>query len=212
MLEKQVDLILDRRNPLFILQNYLEKKEVQNRIIKTQIPQYVEIAITFDVEHDYGLQGGSDSTISPFLSEIQKTLGKKIPSTFFVQGNLIEKYCKTLIELENAGHEIGLHGWGHEQWGNAWFLKGTATTEVKQLLEKSIRKFEKCGLRKPVSFRAPYMVLSKENVMVLEKYGFTIDSSAQSFRGEEPLIKKMRNVYEIPVSADPIPIFKSNGT
>ncbi len=37
-------------------------------------------------------------------------------ATFFVEGRNTELYPDTLVALAAAGHEVGYHGWCHEQW------------------------------------------------------------------------------------------------
>ena len=215
MLIKAIDLITDRRNPLFFLPNYLRKNGLGRELAKVKIPPgtRVDVAITFDVEYDYGSAGKKDATcVGPFLSKIEKTLDEnKIPATFFVQGNLIDPYHGQLLALQKKGHEIGLHGWAHEPWGDAWFIKERIPPlkEREEMLKKSLLEFEKYGLERPVSFRAPNMVISRDSFPLLERYGFRIDSSAPSFKGISPIITKIGKITEIPVSADPVPAFSS---
>ena len=212
MLGKAIDLVTDRRNPVFLLPNYLRKKELKRELAKVKIPSgtKVDVAITFDIEYDYGSAGKKEAKcVGPFLEKIGKTLGSKSPATFFVQGNLIGSHHKQLFALQKKGHEIGLHGWAHEPWGTAWFIRERTPSlkEREELLKKSLLEFEKYGLERPVSFRAPNMVISKDSFPLLEKYGFRIDSSAPSYTGIPPLITRIGNIIEMPVSANPVPAF-----
>lgn len=214
MLSKAIDLVADRRNPLFLLPNYIKKKGLASELARVKIPPrtIVDVAITFDVEYDLGSAGKKESKcVGPFLKKIGKILGNKIPATFFVQGNVMGPHHRQLLALQKKGHEIGLHGWAHEPWGEAWFIKDRAPSlkEREELLKKSLSEFEKYGLERPVSFRAPNMVISKDSLSLLEKCGFRIDSSAPSFKGVPPVITRIRKIMEIPVSADPVPAFSS---
>lgn len=210
MLDKAIDFMADGRNPAFLLLNLARRSQLKEKLRRIEIPKNtkVRLAITFDVEYDFGSAGKQTAEFAgPFLERMGKILGEKTPATFFVQGNLVSHHHKQLLALQRKGHEIGLHGWAHEPWGNAWFINERLPSrgEREGLLEKSLSEFEKYGLRRPVSFRAPNMVIRGDSLALLEKHGFGIDSSAPSFRGGLPQISKIGKMAEIPVSYDPLP-------
>lgn len=213
MLSKLAGIVTDRRNPLFLPTNYLEKKRLERLIRGTKVPTEtrVELALTFDVEYDFGSAGSRTlECAGPFLDRIASIPNdKKIHATFFVQGNLVASFSDQLRSLEGKGHEIGLHGWAHEPWGESWFVKDRVPPlhERDILLRKCLEAFEENGIRKPVSFRAPNMVIDNDSLRLLKRHGFKVDSSAASYKGAAPLITKSGGMVEVPVSADPIPEF-----
>lgn len=86
--------------------------------------------------------------------------------TFFVLGQLYEWYPETIEKIFQEGHEIAFHTYSHD------ILK-TKETLIKSL-EKSKRFLNKF---KPIGFRAPNIMLSKECLLILKEYGFKYDSS-----------------------------------
>lgn len=62
-----------------------------------------QIALTFD--------GGSTNNVSQEILDILNN--KKVKATFFLTGQFIKKYKKTVKKLVQDGHEIGNHTWSH---------------------------------------------------------------------------------------------------
>ncbi len=200
---KLLDLLSDKRFPwLFWHQTdrLFSKRE-------TRDTKSILMALTFDVEQDGG-SGGKKSyeKAKTFLGTIKKVLNKK-PATFFVQGDLVEELSQKLVSLKDR-HELGLHGFTHNQlWGkDTWFLKDKSMgrKEKRESLKQALLNFSKAGLSRPCSFRAPNMIIDKESMGILNKYGFKIDSSFSSFRSfSSPFIEE--EILEIPVSSLPKP-------
>jgi peptidoglycan/xylan/chitin deacetylase (PgdA/CDA1 family) len=94
-----------------------------------------------------------------------------IEATFFVEGLNAELYPDTLRELAAAGHEVGLHGWRHEPWGEL------APERERALLERGVEAFDALGLR-PVSFRPPGGDLTPASLDLLRELGFRYVSPA----------------------------------
>jgi hypothetical protein len=168
------------------------------------VPEKLFVAITFDVEQDFGskaLQLGS-KTAKEFLLQLSQVFYEKL--TLFVQGNLVQDLADYLHALQNK-NEIGLHGFNHELWGRSkWFLKKLPlTTKQKiELIEMALSSFKKNNLKKPVSFRAPDTIIDSESLSLLERYGFHVDSSKPNFLSI-PIFKRSR-LMRIPVTASPI--------
>ena len=94
-----------------------------------------------------------------------------IEATFFVEGLNAELYPDTLRELAAAGHEVGLHGWRHEPWGEL------DRERERELLERGVERFGALGLR-PVSFRPPGGDLTPATLGLLRELGFEYCSPA----------------------------------
>jgi peptidoglycan/xylan/chitin deacetylase (PgdA/CDA1 family) len=200
-------MLKDPRAPLYLLDTYRKKRLIikleEGGMLKGS---KIYLMMTYDVEgYD---KANQIESVKFFLKRAQKLLKKKnIKATFFIQGNLIEDLNKPLTRLEEDKHELGLHGYSHEPWGYDWFIRDEVPSinVRKKILKKSIAVFIKHGLRKPISFRAPHLVIDSTSLRLLEEFDFRIDSSAQSYKGIMPLISKVNNLLEVPVSVSPIP-------
>lgn len=214
--KSMMGLISDKRFPQYIPYVMIQKMQIKKELAKVQgkNDHQISVALTFDIEHDFGSGNIKMDYISvkPFLSKIKTIVDKKeIPLTFFVQGNLIEKFSDLLNNFQKSC-ELGLHGYAHELWGDEkWFLKDrpVSLSQKEELLRRGINHFIDCGLDRPVSFRAPNMIIDTSAQKLLEKYDFFVDSSAPSYLGITPIPSKplgpKTRIREIPVTVNPIP-------
>ena len=92
-----------------------------------------------------------------------------ISATFFVVGEIIDKFPKILKIIEEQGHEVSFHGWSHKP---LWELNEESFSfEV----EKFLRIHPDC-----LGFRAPSFSLDERTLWalnILENRGFMYDSS-----------------------------------
>jgi hypothetical protein len=173
----------------------------------------VSCTLSFDIEtdDDAGFNGQNIESSKIFLPWINTICNDHHwRSTFFIQGDLVETLASELYNIETH-HELGLHGYHHELWGKPiWYgaLQNTTPLHTReQLLEKGYRAFEKNGLKSPISFRAPWMIVDSDTLDMLDKYKFLIDSSVFSARIGNPVSFWSNNLLRIPVSVSPIPRF-----
>jgi hypothetical protein len=89
---------------------------------------------------------GSHPSIARGLPSVLGVLGDT-PATFFVEGWSAQMYPDAVQEVCNKGHEIGVHGWRHENWSDVG-------SKEYDLLRKSIDSFGRLGIS-PVAFRPP---------------------------------------------------------
>jgi peptidoglycan/xylan/chitin deacetylase (PgdA/CDA1 family) len=94
-----------------------------------------------------------------------------VAATFFVEGLNAELYPDTLREIAAAGHEVGLHGWCHEQWADL-----DVETE-RALLQRGVDAFDGLGVH-PQSFRPPGGDLTPASLDLLRELGFRYVSPA----------------------------------
>jgi hypothetical protein len=205
-----LQLLLDKRQPFFIPYYALNTIILKRKISKVSKPNKIYVSLTFDLENNWGNeeQNCQDENIQ-FIEKIQRLI--KLNGTYFITGNLVFNLSKGLKQLAKR-NEIGLHGYRHELWKPAHFVDKRAIrdSEKKKLLENSLSEFERSGLDRPFSFRAPYMWCKNADFKLLEEMGFKMDSSDRSQNGMFKIRKKGK-ILKIPVTANPFPYFKKKG-
>lgn len=98
--------------------------------------------------------------------------------TFFVVGELAEKYPEIVEKISDNGHEIAFHGYYHEP---LWKLDA-------ETLRLEIKRFDLFAREKCIGFRAPSFSLDNKTkwaIKVLEDAGYKYDSSI--FPAKTPL-------------------------
>lgn len=145
---------------------------------------------------------------------------KDIKSTFFIPAHTIDTFPEICKKTVDAGHEIGHHGYFHE---NPTLID---RDYEKYLMDLAFKSHEKVlGLR-PVGYRSPYWDYSDNTLDLIEEAGFIYDSSLMArdlvpyrpqrwqINWESPNIAgKASHVLEIPVSwyLDDFPAFAYTG-
>ena len=97
-------------------------------------------------------------------------------ATFFVLGWVAERIPAVIKELEDRGHEIGVHGYNH------LLLTQISAQEFEEDLARGLEAINRCGVKsRPLGFRAPSFTMVKATkewaLPILEKYQFKYDSS-----------------------------------
>jgi peptidoglycan/xylan/chitin deacetylase (PgdA/CDA1 family) len=95
-----------------------------------------------------------------------------IKSTWFVPGHTADTYPQALAEVYSRGHEVGHHGYCHE---NPLGLGSEA--EERRILEKGLASLERVTGVRPAGYRSPSWDLSPYSVGLLMEYGFLYDTS-----------------------------------
>jgi peptidoglycan/xylan/chitin deacetylase (PgdA/CDA1 family) len=96
---------------------------------------------------------------------------RDIRATWFVPGHTVETYPEVCREIVEAGHEVGLHGYAHE---NVALLE---EGEEREVFKKSHALVGELAGRAPRGFRAPAWDLSQNSVEIMEELGIEYDSS-----------------------------------
>ncbi len=94
-----------------------------------------------------------------------------IRSTWFVPGHTVVTFPESVAAVVAAGHELGCHGWAHEDLATL-----TAETE-RDVMERSRDAVGRVGGVAPRGFRAPYWSLSERSLELAAELGFRYDSS-----------------------------------
>jgi peptidoglycan/xylan/chitin deacetylase (PgdA/CDA1 family) len=131
----------------------------------------------------------------PRLLKLFKTYG--IKATWFTPGQSAETFpeeCKSIVE---EGHEIGLHGYSHENP-----LALTKDQEEK-ILVKSLEILTKLYGKEPIGYVAPWWELSSNTIDLLVKYGVKYDHSLMHHDFQCYYAPTAEKIYPIDYDKDP---------
>jgi peptidoglycan/xylan/chitin deacetylase (PgdA/CDA1 family) len=87
-----------------------------------------------------------------------------LSATFFVEGINCELYPDALLSIAHRGHELGMHGWRHEEWSSL------SVDRERSVLERCMRAFGSLGLSVS-GFRPPGGELTASSVSALRSVG-----------------------------------------
>ncbi len=105
-------------------------------------------------------------------------------SSFFIPGHSLETFPKEMDMIVKAGHEVGAHGYLHENP-----VAMTAQQE-EDVLVKSIDLIEGLTGKKPRGYVAPWWEMSNNTAALLQKYNFEYDHS-QGYRDFQPFYARV---------------------
>jgi peptidoglycan/xylan/chitin deacetylase (PgdA/CDA1 family) len=94
-----------------------------------------------------------------------------VRSTFFVPGYTAHRYPGVVRDIVAAGHEVGHHGYLHEQ------PSGLSAQEEAAALDRGIAALEEVAGVRPLGYRAPMWDLSWRTPALLAERGFSYDST-----------------------------------
>ena len=95
----------------------------------------------------------------------------RLHATFFVEGWGAKKYSQLLGEISAAGHEVGAHGWLHEQWNEL-----DLDTE-RELIKRTTGVIGDILGSAPVGWRSPWGRMTPHTLSLLADEGYRYDSS-----------------------------------
>ncbi|KAJ7883136.1 polysaccharide deacetylase [Mycena leptocephala] len=128
-----------------------------------------------------GSYGGEDSTSAISRGLFAGTVGTRrllklfdkynIKATWFIPGHSLETFPEESALIRDAGHEIGLHGYSHEN------PKDMTPEQQRDVLDKTYRMLtDFCG-KPPRGSVAPWWETSREGTELLLSYGIEYDHS-----------------------------------
>jgi peptidoglycan/xylan/chitin deacetylase (PgdA/CDA1 family) len=139
------------------------------------------VALTFD--HDSlsdGIRRG-DSPVKMSHAEYGHNVGvprilelmarEKVPTSWFIPGATLELYPGDTEAILAGGHEVGCHGWFHEDYS------ALSMVEQHDIQARSVAAVERFTGQRPRGHRAPYWAFGPDTIAVLEEAGFVYDSS-----------------------------------
>jgi peptidoglycan/xylan/chitin deacetylase (PgdA/CDA1 family) len=101
-----------------------------------------------------------------------------IKATFFVPGHTALAYPHTVHEIVDRGHEVGHHGWVHEE------LEGLDEGTQRDVFQRGLDALDRTVGVRPVGFRAPSNSYDNTSIDLVVENGFVYDSafSASDFQ------------------------------
>jgi peptidoglycan-N-acetylglucosamine deacetylase len=92
-------------------------------------------------------------------------------ATFFVPGHTALAYPDIVREIAAAGHEIGHHGWVHENPAEQ------GPEGERAVFERALEALDTVAGVRPTGYRSPAADFSRDTIDVLLEYGMRYDSS-----------------------------------
>lgn len=96
---------------------------------------------------------------------------KSISTTWFIPGHTVETYPEVCREIVEAGHEVALHGYVHEN------VAELAENEEREVFNKSYDLLGNLVGQPSRGFRAPAWDLSPNTINIMSEFGLEYDSS-----------------------------------
>ncbi|MEI7515085.1 MAG: polysaccharide deacetylase [Betaproteobacteria bacterium] len=106
---------------------------------------------------------------SPRLLKMFERMG--IKTTWFIPGHSIETFPAQMKAVAYAGHEIGIHGYSHEN------PIAMTPAQEEAVLDKCIALVEQLSGKRPTGYVAPWWEFSKVTNELLVKKGIKYDHS-----------------------------------
>lgn len=166
----------------------------------------VAVAITFDMDADslihiatedgwrrpYPISMGryGPSVAIPRIVETYRRLGLR--QSFFLPGWCAERYPQAVDCIISGGHEIGCHGWIHQNP-----LEQSIAKQIDDL-DRTIEVIERRSGVRPVGYRAPVYQITNELPALLLDRGFIYESSMMADDDPYVLDVQGRFLVEIP--------------
>jgi len=152
------------------------------------------VAFTVDLEPDCPpfLEGfrGIDHGAPVLLDLLNE---ESVPATFFTTGEVAIRSPALVERLVTDGHELACHGMTHRAFTS--LRRDEASWEIEQSAA-ILREFA------PVtSFRAPYLRFPAAYVELLERSGFTLDSSQAKYKVAYYRVRPTTQITRVAASA-----------
>jgi peptidoglycan/xylan/chitin deacetylase (PgdA/CDA1 family) len=180
----------------------------------------VAVSLSFDIDNEYltrpvllpgPLSQGEYGAVQGLPRVLALIDSQQIPASFYVPASSFINHPGMVKEIQASGrHEIGLHGWIHE---NLASLDNEA--EEQRLLTQSIDYLTKVTGKRPVGVRAPSWALSRYSLKLFAQAGLLYDSSLMGADDPYEVMIDGRNtgLIELPIEwiLDDAPYFGQAG-
>jgi peptidoglycan/xylan/chitin deacetylase (PgdA/CDA1 family) len=151
---------------------------------RVRVPEGKKVAVNIGLDFDaMSIWDGSWHRLSPaYLSRgefgaevaaqrLLKLFDKHhIKTNWFIPGHTVDTFTDPCKDVIAAGHEVGHHGYGHENPAEV-----DRETE-RAVLQRGLEALDRIGVR-PQGYRSAYWDFSPNTLELLEEFGFKWDSS-----------------------------------
>jgi peptidoglycan-N-acetylglucosamine deacetylase len=114
----------------------------------------------------------------------------KLKTTFFIPGHSIESFPDQVKRIADEGHEIGAHGYLHEN------PIAMTPTQEEDVLAYTVDLIQRVSGQKPRGYVAPWWEMSNSTAALLLKYGFKYDHS-QGYRDFQPFYARVGDTWNL---------------
>ncbi|MFQ5800321.1 MAG: polysaccharide deacetylase family protein, partial [Candidatus Hydrothermarchaeales archaeon] len=188
--------------------------EDEIRIYNLSHPSRITVILSFDFEMPGGVKN------IPRIFQILKEHNAN--ATFFVTGAIAKDYPEIVREIMEEGYEVGSHGYYHEfpifEEGDAelfaeefnttfeyvWGRSAKSEENFEEILKRAREEIKNATGSYPSSYRSPILTPSITKDMryieIVEKAGFTIDSSLLRRYIEEGMVERTKDITIVPAS------------
>lgn len=111
-------------------------------------------------------------------------------TSFFIPGHSMETFPDIARMVADHGHEIGAHGYLHEN------PISMTKAQEEAVMAKSVELIEKLTGKTPRGYVAPWWEMSANTPEILAKYGFTYDHS-QGYRDFQPFYARVGDKWNL---------------
>lgn len=128
----------------------------------------------------------------------------EVRATFFIPGHTAESFPQVVVAIAETGHEVGHHGYGHEDPSSQTIVEERAS------LERGLAALEKVTGQRPKGYRSPSWDYSDVTLSLLVEYGFVYDSSlfADDFYPYRPRLGDVVSKDQPLRQGEPAPIWE----
>lgn len=128
------------------------------------------------------------------LKRVLETLGRfGVKATIFIPGRVVEKYPEAVELIRRYDHEIGVHGYAHENFALL------SEKEQEEAMKKSVGAVQKAFGKVPKGFRAPEGELTLKTFEIAKKCGLAYSSTlGNDDRPYEITLENKEHILEIP--------------
>jgi peptidoglycan/xylan/chitin deacetylase (PgdA/CDA1 family) len=99
---------------------------------------------------------------------------QSVSATFFIPGHTAVAYSWLVRDIRDRGHEIGHHGWVHENPGEL------SRAEAHDVFARGLEALDRAAGVRPRGYRAPGGVFTEDTLELLVEHGLGYDSSCSA--------------------------------
>lgn len=122
----------------------------------------------------------------PRLLKLFGRLG--IETSWFVPGHSLETFPAEIGAVIEAGHEVGAHGYSHEN------PVAMSAQQEEDVLARCVELLEAATGRRPRGYVAPWWEMSERTASLLLQYGFSYDHS-QNYKDFVPFYARVGDTW-----------------